>query len=159
MRQIVGRLVHPDELWCEVKEEGSFELTAPLFVRIAFDDIGDVDRNEVDDLSRRVLSKSREERLDVGFVPLRSDDHDLVNAVIVPTGEEFIDGTMEGLPTQGAGTWVRRPIRLRKAVMESRSYRQLQATGKIEGANGKDKPHITGEKAADFGPGKVVQPQ
>ena len=74
-----------------------------------------------------------------GFVALRSDDHDFVDAVVVLTGEEFIDGTMEGLPTQGAGTRLRCPIRLRKAVMEGRTYRQLQA--------------------ADFGPGKAAQPQ
>ena len=32
----------------------------------------------------------------MGFVTLGSDDHDFIDAVVVPTGEEFLDGTMEG---------------------------------------------------------------
>ena len=47
---------------------------------------------------------------------------------VVPTGEEFIDGTMEGLPTHGSRTWVRRPIRLRKAVMEGPNPSHLAHT-------------------------------
>ncbi len=47
---------------------------------------------------------------------------------VVPTDEEFIDGTMEGLPTHGSGAWVRRPIRLRKAVMEGRNPSHLAHT-------------------------------
>ena len=88
-------------------------------------------------------------------------------------------GTMEGLSAQRAGTGVRRPIRLRKAVVEGRSHHQAEATGKVEcdalgdecvraegqvwsvvvkRANGKDQARITGEQATNFGPRKAVQP-
>ncbi len=180
MGQKVDRLVHADEFGCEEKEERGFEFTAPLLLRMAFDEVGDVDRHEIDDFGGGVLGEGREERLDVGFVTLGRDDYDFVDAVVVPTGEEFIYGTMEGLPAQRAGTGIRRPVRLRKAIMEGRSHHQLQATGKIqshalgderiraegqmwsvmvERADGKDQTWISRQQVADLGPGKVVQPQ
>ena len=176
----VDRLVHADEFGCEEKEKGGFELTAPLLLGKALHEVGDVDRHEVDDFRRCVLGKGGEEGLDVGFVALGRDDYDFVDAVVVPTGEEFIYGTMEGLPAQRTGTRVRRPVRLGKAVMEGRRNHQLQATGQIEGdalgdecicaerqvwsvvverADRKDQARIVSEQATDFGPGKVVQPQ
>jgi hypothetical protein len=179
-RQKVGRLVHADEFGCEEEEKGGFEFTAPFLRRVPVDKVGDVERHEVDDFSRCVLGKGREERLDVGFVALGCDDYDFVDAVVVPTGEEFIYGTMEGLTAERAGAGVRGPVGLRKAVVEGRSHHQLQAAGQIEGdalgdkciraerqmgpvvverANGKDQARITIEQATDFGPGKVVQPQ
>ena len=50
----------------------------------------------------------------------------------VPTGEDFTDGRMEGLPTQGACNGVRRPIRLDEAIMQGRRHRQLPAAGKAD---------------------------
>jgi hypothetical protein len=159
MRHKVDRLVHADEFGCEEKERGGFELTAPLLLGEAFHKVGDVDRHEVNDFRRCVFGKGGEECLDVGFVALGQDDHDFVDAVVVPTGEEFIYGTMEGLPAPRAGTGVRRSVRLGKAVMEGRRHHQLQATGQIEGADGKDQARIMSEQATDFGPGKAAQPQ
>ena len=180
MRQKVDRLVHADEFGCEEKEKGGFEFTAPLLLGEAFHKVGDVDRHEIDDVRRCVLGKGGEQCLDVGFVALGRDDYDFIDAVVVPTGEEFIYGTVEGLPAQRAGTGVRRPVRLGKAVMEGRRHRQLQATGQIEGdafgderiraerqvwsmvverADGKDQARIMSEQVADFRPGKAAQPQ
>ena len=99
---------------------------------------------------------------------------------VVPTGEEFVYGTMEGLPAQRAGTGVWRTVRLGKAVVEGRRHYQLQATGQIEGdafgderirterqvwsvvverADGKDQARIISEQATDFRPGKAAQSQ
>ena len=180
MRQKVDRLVHADEFGCEEKEKGGFELTAPLLLGEAFRKVGDVDRHEIDDVRRCVLGKGGEQCLDVGFVALGRDDYDFIDAVVVPTDEEFIYGTVEGLPAQRAGTGVRRPVRLGKAVMEGRRHHPLQATGQIEGdafgderiraerqvwsvvverADGKDQARIMSEQVADFRPGKAAQPQ
>ena len=64
----MGRGSHGEEVWCLDPRR--------TFLRVAFDNRGDLDRHEVDDLSRCVSSKGCEERLDVGFVALRRDDHD-----------------------------------------------------------------------------------
>jgi len=161
-----------DEFGCGEKEKGGFEFTAPLFLGKAF--------HKVDDFRRCVLGKGGEEYLDVGFVALGRDDYDFADAVVVPTGKEFIYGTMEGLPAQRTGTGVRHPVRLCKAVMERRRHHQLQATRQIEGdalgdeciraewqmgsvvierADGKDQARVIGGQETDFGPGKAAQPQ
>ncbi len=163
-----------------MKEKRSLEFPASLLLGSAFDDVGNVDRHEVDNLGGRVLGKGREERLDVGFVALGSDDHDFIGTVVVPTGEEFIDRTVEGLASQGAGTRIRCPIRLRESVMEGRSHRQLQANGEIEGnplgdqrigakgqvgsvmverANGENQACVPGQQVPHLGPRKVAQSQ
>lgn len=180
MGQKIGRLVHPDEFGFKVEEKGGLEFSASLFHGLAFDDVGDIDRHEVDDFGGRILGKRREQCFDMGFVALSSDDHDFIDAVVVPTGEEFIDRAMEGFPAQRACTGVRSPIRLREPVVEGRSHRQLQATGEIERdmfgdecvrserkvwsvvierPDGKDQPCVAAEYGSYFWPGKAVEPQ
>ncbi len=90
---------------------------------------------------------------------LGSDDHDFVDTVVLPTGEEFIDGTMESFPAQRTGTRIRRPIRLRKAVVEGRSHRQLQADGKIEGDALGDERIRAKRQVGSVVVGKAAQPQ
>jgi hypothetical protein len=180
MRKKVDRLVHTDEFGCEEKEKGGLEFTTSLLLGEAFHKVGDVDRHEVDDFRGWVFGEGSEECFDVGFVALGRDDYDFVDAVVVPTGEEFIYGAMEGLPAERAGTGVRRPVRLGEAVMKGRRRHQLQATGQIESdvlcdecigaerqvgsvmverADREDQTRIISEQATDFGPGKAAQPQ
>ena len=180
MRQIVGRLVHADELRCEVEEKGGFELTAPLLLGVAFDKVGDIDRHEVDDFGRCVLGKGREECLDVGSWRWAV----MITTSSMPWSSQLARSSFmarwkvfrRSVPVPE----VRRPVRLRKAVMERQSHHHLQATGKVEGdalgdecisaerqvwsvvverATWEDQARITGEQATDFGPGKSAQPQ
>ena len=175
---VVRGLIHAHELGCQMKEQGCFKLSAALVFGATFHKVPDIDGHEIYDLGRRGARQGRKEGFQVRFVTLRRNDDDFGDPVIVPTREEFVAGTMESLATKRAGARVRRPIRLRKAIVEGRGNDDAKLSGQsagysfrnervgserqmgpvvIEGSHRPDEPRVALEVQTNFGPGEVVQ--
>lgn len=120
MVRVIHGLVHAHESRCQVQEQRRFQFSSALVFGSTFDQVSDVDGHEVYDFGRRVACQSRKAGLQMRLVTLCGYHDDCGDSVVVPTCEEFVDGTVGRLPAKCAGARIRRPVRFRQTVVEGR---------------------------------------
>lgn len=129
----VADCLNSDAVGGQVEKHGCFQFSPSFEDAVSVEDVGHIDRHQINYCDRGTWGQRGEECFEVGLEPLAGDHDHLQHSVIIPIRHDFVYGAVEGLASRGTRSGESVRIRARDPKMKCGGYKEVKPAREIHG--------------------------